>query len=69
MKITIDTVSKQIIVPNDYYKQIDEQNANLAKFGASSTKIDYLTYLVDCFAESAKNPIITVSESKAKRKK
>ncbi len=63
MRIIIDTELKRVIVPDNYYKKIDEMNTVLEKGGVSKDKlIDYTKYVKDVFDEAAANPYIRKSD-------
>lgn len=57
MRITIDTDTNTIILPNTYFEQIDKMNAVLKQAGAEADKkIDYTQYVKDEFSKAAANP-------------
>jgi hypothetical protein len=55
MRITIDTDTKTVIVPNSYYGNIDKMNAIATKSGGKP--FDYVQYVKDEFTAAIANPL------------
>lgn len=66
MRITLDVDSKQIIVPDTYYAQIDKMNAALAVAKVEDKKIDYVQYIKDAWDEAINKPLIRKADMKRK---
>ena len=66
LRITIDTATNTIIVPNTYYDQIDKMNALLEANGGK--KLDYTQYVKDEFEKSIAQPIKRQSDITKARK-
>lgn len=69
MRIVIDTKAQKIVVPDTFYRQIDEKNAILENAGAGDKKIDYVQFIKDSFEAAIKNPIVTNSDFISHRKR
>lgn len=61
MLITLDTTKEVVIVPNTFYKTIDNQNRVLAENGAD-VRVDYTEYVKTKFAKAIENPMIRKSD-------
>ena len=66
MRIEIDTEKECIIVPDSFFKQIDEKNKVLTDQGITDRKIDYTQFVKDSFDKAVKNPFIRKSDLKRK---
>lgn len=69
MRIIIDTDKEQIIVPDTFYKTIDKKNEVLKQAGITDTKIEYESYVQNCFDKAMKNPWVRKSDLSTSRKK
>ena len=56
MRITIDTDLQAIIVPESYYMQVDKLNEVIEEAGG--TKLDYKTYIKNCFDKAYDTQIV-----------
>lgn len=70
MRITIDLETKEVIVPDSYFRQIDKMNKLLEEHGG--TPVDYIGYIKDNVAKAVENPFkrkadISVGNSKKKK--
>ncbi len=63
MRFIIDTEMKRVIVPDNYYKKIDEMNVVLDKGGVAKDKqIDYVEFVKGAFKDAVENPLIRKSD-------
>lgn len=68
MRITIDTELNRVIVPDTFYKTIDEKNRVLVENGAEDKKIDYIQFVKDKFEKAMENPLIRKADVKGLKK-
>jgi len=66
MRIILDVDSKQIIVPDTYYGQVDKMNKALEAAKVEDKKIDYTQYIADAWQDAIKKPLIRKADLKKK---
>ena len=66
MKIVIDTELDAIIVPDTFYKQIDDKNKVLVEAGAGDKKIEYVDFVKKAYESAINNPFLRSSDAKKK---
>lgn len=66
MRIILDVDSKQIIVPDTFYGQVDKMNKALEAAKVEDKKIDYVEYIADAWSDAIKKPLIRKADLKKK---